>query len=135
MEANMKHRKPHGHMLWVGVLGILAGAAVLLFVPHFAAVSRTFFFFAGFHIAGLAILSASAWVMGAGKLGALLLPHRRSTFNFGWESAWTLGPFIAATVMLAAAALVELAAPRFWPAAMLCTLLAASFFVGGLIAR
>jgi SAM-dependent methyltransferase len=132
----MKHRKLHGHMLWVGVVGILAGAAVLLFVPRLPAVSRTLFFFAGFHIAGLAILSASAWVMGAGKLGALLAPHRRSnTFNFGWESAWTLGPFIAAAVMLAAAALVEIAVPHYWPAAMLCTLLAASFFAGGLIAR
>ncbi|UWZ85384.1 class I SAM-dependent methyltransferase [Occallatibacter riparius] len=126
----------HGHMLWVGVLGFLAGAAFLFYAPSLKAVSSTLFLFAGFHVAGAAIMFASAYVIGADKLLARFTPRRRNhTFNFGWAPAWTLGPIIAAAILFAAAILIEIAATHYWPAALIFTLLAACFFVGGIFAR
>jgi SAM-dependent methyltransferase len=123
-------------MLWVGVLGVLAGAAFLFYAPRLKAVSSTLFLFAGFHVAGAAIMFASAYVIGADKLLARFAPRRQnSTYNFGWAPAWTLGPLIAAAILFGAAVLIESAAPRYWPAAIICTLLAASFFAGSIISR
>jgi SAM-dependent methyltransferase len=132
----MTRKKQHGHMLWIGVLGTLAGAAFLFYAPTLKPVSRTLFFFAGFHVAGAAVLSASAYVIGADRLVARFFPRRRKdTLNFGWAPGWSLGPFIAAKILLLTAVLVELVSPYYWPAAILCTLLAASFFAGTIIAR
>ena len=132
----MATKNHQSHMLWVGVLGLLAGAAFLFYAPSLKAVSRTLFLFAGFHVVGAAVMFASAYVIGADKLVAHLAPRRRNdTFNFGWAPAWTLGPTIAAAILLAAAVLIETAAPHYWVATIVCTLFAASFFAGSIMAR
>lgn len=128
--------KKHGHMVWVGVLGVIAGAVLLFCVPRLKAVSNVLFLFAGFHVAGAAVLLGSAYALGGNKFAVRFTSSRkRQEFDFGWAPAWTLGPWIAALVLLAGAGAISAAASQYWPASLACTLLAACFFAGGLFAR
>ena len=132
----VRHR--HSHMAWVGVVGIAAGAVLMIYVPQLKAVSSGILLFAGFHVVGALVLLASVYVMGGDKF---LAHFRRRTrqqdvgFDFGWPPAWTHGPWIAALIFAAGAVAIQVAAPTYWIFAMVTTLMAASFFAGGLIAR
>ena len=129
----------HGHLWLVGFIGIAAGLLLLIYVPSLPAVAGTALLFGGFHIAGALVLLASLYVMtGSGLVRHLSGGQRRhgkSTFDFGWEPAWTYGPWIAALILTASAVALQAAIPAYWPLAMISTMLAASFFAGGLLAR
>jgi SAM-dependent methyltransferase len=136
MSANKELRHTHGHMMWVGVVGVAAGAALMIYVPSLKAVSSVFMLFAAFHLVGALVLIASVYVMGADKFARRFVPRLKrdsGKFDFGWAPAFKLGPWIAALALAAAAVALQVAQPACWPIAMLLTLLAASFFAGGRI--
>lgn len=118
--------------MWlVGVLGLAAGLALMMFVPSLAAVSRGLVLFAGFHLIGGVVLGGAALLLAERKL-----PRRRAHgLDFGWSAAWVHGPMLAAVALLAFAVAVMAAAPTWWPAALALALLAANFFAGGLLTR
>jgi hypothetical protein len=128
----VKHK--HGHMAWVGIIGVAAGAVLMIYVPSLKPIANTLFLFAGFHLVGLSVLLASIYVMGGRKLGKRLRPTG-AQFDFGWAPAWIYGPWIAALIQIASAVVVLVAAPAYWPAALAGTLLAAASFAGGLVTR
>ncbi len=138
MKSNNKFEDAHSHMWLVGVAGVLAGAALMIYVPSLKPVSSVLLLFAGFHLVGAAVLFASLYIMVGRKAGHWFRPkaERESAgYDFGWAPAWTYGPWIAALVLAAIAVVVQVAAPTWWPVAMGLTLLAASEFAGGLTVR
>jgi len=138
MSTNQELKHKHGHMWWVGILGVVAGGVLMIYVPSLKAVSSVFLLFAAFHLVGALVLLASVYVMGGNKIAAhlsLLCNRKPASFDFGWAPAWTYGPWIAALILAAAAVAFQVAKPTYWPLATIITLLAASFFAGGLITR
>lgn len=135
IEQRLHHR--HSHMAWIGIVGIAAGAILMIYVPSLTAVSSVMLLFAGFHLVGLLVLLASAYVMGGNKIVARFRTGSQQFdgFDFGWALAWTHGPWIAALMLAATAVALQVALPSHWPLAMVATLLAASFFAGGLVTR
>ncbi len=132
----VRHR--HSHMAWIGIVGVAAGAALMIYVPQLKAVSAGVLLFAGFHLVGGVVLLASVYVMGGNKFVTRLkaqAPQPAAGFDFGWAPAWTHGPWIAALVLAAIAVALQVAVPTYWPLATVTTLLAASFFAGGLLTR
>jgi SAM-dependent methyltransferase len=128
----------HGHMIWVGVGGIAAGAVLMIYVPSLRAVSKVLFLFAGFHLVGAAVVMASLYFLAGRRIChwfAPALAQGGASFDFGWAPAWTHGPWIASLVLAATAVALQVAAPAWWAAAMAATLLAAAFFAGGLVTR
>ncbi|MBZ5682899.1 MAG: class I SAM-dependent methyltransferase [Acidobacteriia bacterium] len=139
MNTEQPVRRQHSHMAWVGIVGIVGGAVLMVYVPSLKAVSKGMLLFAGFHFVGLLVLLASAYVVGGNKIVAHFRTSSHSQdsagFSFGWAPAWTHGPWIAALILGATAVALQVAAPAYWPVAMASTLLAASFFAGGLVTR
>ncbi len=138
MSTNEQVKHKHGHMAWVGIAGVAAGAALMIYVPSLKAISSALFLFAGFHLVGLVVLLASLYVMGGRKLGKRFVSAHKPTgtqFDFGWAPAWTYGPWIAALIFSAAAVVLQVAASAYWPVAMALTLFAAASFAGGLVTR
>lgn len=139
MTANHKIQRSHSHMWLVGVFGIAAGAALMIYVPSLKAVSNVIVLFALFHLVGAFVLLASLYMIGGNKIAAHFA--RGSTrndsarFDFGWAPGWIYGPWIGALVFVAVAVAIQVATPALWPLAMFLTLIAASFFAGGLIVR
>jgi len=129
------HAHRHSHLWLVGVLGIVAGLLLFIYVPTLPAVSGTMLLFAGFHVVGGLVLLASLTLTAGSRLVRRLHRPSPDTYDFGWAPAWRYGPWIAALILAAAAAALLVAAPPYWPVAMLSTLLAASSFAGGLVAR
>ena len=54
----------HGHFWIMGVVGVLAGAAMMIFLPQMKIASTSILLFAGFHVVGGIVLLSSAWVVG-----------------------------------------------------------------------
>src|ERR1017187_2496591 len=103
----VKHK--HGHMAWVGIVGVAAGAVLMIYVPSLKPIANTLFLFAGFHLVGLSVLLASIYVMGGRNLGKRLAAVHKpngAQFDFGWAPAWIYGPWIAALIQVAAAVVV-----------------------------
>jgi SAM-dependent methyltransferase len=135
MKTNSKLEHTHSHMWLVGVAGVVAGAALMIYVPSLKAVSSVLFLFAGFHLLGAVVMLASLYLMAGRRLRRWLRPQaarERAGFDFGWAPAWTYGPWIAALILAAISVVIQVTAPAWWPAAMALTLLAAAEFVGGL---
>lgn len=121
--------RAHSHMWLVGVTGLAAGLVLMAYVPSLDAIARSLFWFASFHLVGGIVLLGSLYA----TIGRRF--HRRSdVLDFGWAPAWTLGPLLAAVVFLAVAVVVQIAAPSWWPCAVVLTLLAANAFAGHLAA-
>jgi len=139
MNANHKVERRHSHMWLVGVFGIAAGAALMIYVPSLKAVSNVIVLFALFHLVGAFVLLASLYMIGGNKIAAHFAHastrNDGARFDFGWAPGWVYGPWIGALVFVAVAVAIQVATPALWPLAMLLTLIAASFFAGGLIAR
>ena len=134
MTANPGTRaSSHSHMWLVGLLGLAAGLALLIYVPTLPAVSGVVLAFAGFHLAGAVVSLASLYVLTNGKVLGRYRRVQGSGFDFGWVPAWTYGPWIAALISVAAAMALQIVAPLWWPLAMAFLLLAAAFFAGGLV--
>lgn len=125
MKSHPALGKAHSHMGLVGVAGLAAGLVLMVYVPSLKAVSQSLFWFAGFHLIGGIVLLGSLYAT-VGKR----FHRRREGLDFGWVPAWTLGPLLAAIVFLGLAIALQIAAPAWWPGALLLTLLAANAFAG-----
>src|SRR5512140_233170 len=68
METNHEAKHKHGHMVWVGFLGLAAGAALMIYVPSLKAISSAIVLFAAFHLVGAVVLLASVYVMGGSRI-------------------------------------------------------------------
>jgi len=122
-------RSLHNHMWIMGALGVLAGLALLVYVPSLQAVSNSLLLFAGFHLVGAFVISASiylAWVRRR-------LASRRPKLSFGADGL--NGVLIAAVVAGAAAITVQVAAPNAWPLAFALLALAFLLLAGARVAR
>lgn len=122
----------HSHMWLVGVVGLAAGLALMIYVPTLQAISTSMILFAAFHLIGGVVVLASVYAT-VGK--RMPLSREPAGLDFGWTPAWTLGPLLAALVFMATAVVIELAAPRAWPLALAASLLAANAFAGYLLTR
>ena len=125
------HSHSHSHMWIVGLIGLGAGLALLIYVPTLPAISAGVLLFAGFHLAGAVVALASLYVLTNGRILARLRGKQETRFDFGWVPAWTYGPWIAALICAATAVAVQTVAPSLWPLAMAFLLLSATFFAGG----
>jgi SAM-dependent methyltransferase len=130
--------RSHSHMWLVGVAGLLAGLALMIYVPTLKAVSGTLFLVAGFHLLGalialtsIRITFRSRWRRSRPRVTST----SQSPLDFGWAPAWTLGPLLFAVVLWALAVVIELSWPLWWPVAFLFGLLGAGAFAGYLIAK
>lgn len=129
-------RNIHSHTWIVGVLGLIAGLILLLYVPSLEAVSRSILLFAGFHLIGGVVLLASLYVVGVRRLFRLFLrpaSPRPDVLEFGWGPEWMNGLAVAALVAFAAAIAIHVAVPAWWPLSFLAVLLCASFIVGNFV--
>ena len=126
----------HGHASLMGLFGLAAGLAFLVYAPSLKVVSNSLFLFAGFHIVGAVVLLASAYSLGLRKLLARVSARRSGgarQFNFGWGPEWMNGLAILALAFAWAAIAVEVAVPPWWPLAFVLLLLGASAFAGNLV--
>ena len=138
MSGNQELRHKHGHMLWVGIAGIAAGAILMIYIPSLKPISSVLLLFAAFHLVGAFVLLASVYVMGGNRIVARLSSRHNQEpagFAFGWAPAWTHGPRIASVILAATAVALQVAKPTYWPMAMGILLLAAGFFAGALVTR
>ncbi len=138
----------HSHMWMIGMLGLISGLLLMIYVPSLKPVSDVIFLFAGFHLVGAVVSIASIYVMTGGKPlrhilrrpveTASAVPEKSAApekFDFGWTPSWTIGPLIGSVISISTAVAIQVAAPHFWSLAMLLTLLAACFFAGHLAAE
>ncbi len=140
--SRSRRRNIHSHTWIVGVLGLIAGALLLVYVPSLEAVSNSLFLFAGFHLVGAAVLFASLYILALRRLvrrlfgtGGGRLPAAGEKYDFGWGPEWMNGLAIGALVAVSAAVAIQMAAPDWWPLAFLAVLFGAAFFVGNSIMR
>lgn len=132
MHLHKPARQAHSHMWLVGVLGLAAGLALMIYVPSLKAISASVTLFAGFHLIGALVSAASLYATWGRRTR---FAGRHDALDFGWTPAWTLGPLLAAVVLLAAAVVIQVAAPGWWPASIVATLLAGNAFAGHLFTR
>ena len=123
----------HSHMWLVGLLGLAAGLALLIYVPTPPAISDAVLLFAAFHLVGAVVSLASLYVLTNGKVLGRYRRAQTTGFDFGWVPAWTYGPWIAALICIATAIALQIVAPSWWPLATSFLLVGATFFAGGLV--
>jgi SAM-dependent methyltransferase len=133
-------RRAHSHMWVMGVLGLIAGAVLLIYVPSLTAISKSLLLFAGFHIVGGVVLLSSLYVSGLrGWLrkmhGAAAADTTGTTYNFGWGPGWMNGLAIAALACVAAAVAIQVTLPQAWPLSFLLVATAVVFVTGNLVMR
>ena len=58
----------HSHTWLMGLVGLAAGLALLIYAPSLKVISNSLFLFAGFHIVGAIVLLASAYSLGLRRL-------------------------------------------------------------------
>ena len=140
--ARRKQHNIHSHSWIVGVLGLIAGLAIMVYVPSLPAISRSVLLFAGFHLIGGAVLLVSLYSVGLRGLFRHLLHKPASadarpgnSYDFGWGPEWMNGLAVAALAAISAAVAIQIAAPSWWPLASVLVLLAASFLVGNAVMR
>lgn len=132
----------HSHAWVVGILGLVAGLLLMVYVPSLEAVSRSIVLFAAFHLVGGAVVLASLYSLALRRLLQRLstpkddsVPGAGDKYDFGWSPEWMNGLGVAALVAVAAAVAVQLAAPGWWPLSFLLLLLGATCFAGNSIMR
>lgn len=132
----------HSHTWIVGVLGLVAGLLLLVYVPSLKVVSSSLLLFAGFHLVGAVVLLASLYILALRRLVRRLWPRKAKPatgtgdrYDFGWSPEWMNGLAVGALVAVSAATAIQVAAPHWWPVAFLVLLLGAAFFVGNSVMR
>lgn len=137
-----RQRNIHSHTWLIGVLGLIAGLLLLVYVPSLKAVSNSLLLFAGFHLVGGAVLLASLYILALRRFLRRIRQHRgestqiiNAKYDFGWGPEWMNGLAIGALIAAAAAVAIQVAAPQWWPLALLVLLLGASLLVGNSIMR
>ncbi|WP_421932747.1 class I SAM-dependent methyltransferase [Phenylobacterium sp.] len=138
MTAKADRRNPHSHMWLMGVLGVAAGLAFMVFVPRLTVVSKSLLLFAGFHLVGGVVLLGSLYVSGLRNpvrrlTGAAARPA--ATYDFGWGPGWMNGLAIAALIVLAAAVVLQLTHPGAWPLAFGLVAASGLLMVGNAVMR
>jgi len=127
----------HSHTWFVGVGGVVVGLLLLVFAPRLAAVSRSLFLFAGFHLLGAVVLLSSFYALAS--RGHRHRDRRSSAgareFDFGWGPEWMNGLGLAALIALFLAVAVEIAAPAWWPPALLLSVAGTLFLIGNFVMR
>ena len=131
-------RNLHSHMWIMGLVGVAAGLALLIYVPKLTLVSKSLLLFAGFHVVGGVVLLSSLYVTTLRGLvrrwtRAADRAEQGAAYDFGWGPGWMNGLAIAALVSAAAAVAIEAAAPGFWPVAFLLVIAAAIFLAGNFV--
>jgi SAM-dependent methyltransferase len=123
--------------MWpMAVVGIAAGAAMMIFLPRLKIASTSILLFAGFHVLGAIVLVASAWTGGVRDWVRRLARRATTTgYDFGWGPGWMNGLAIAAIVALTAAVVVQMQWPQWWPASLAAVATAVLFLVGNQIMR
>jgi len=127
----------HSHMWMFGILGVISGLALMIYVPSLKPVSEVLFLFAGFHLVGAIVALTSLDALTGGKVLRRLTRRAEpgvQRLDFGWTPGWMIGPLVAALVSLAAAVALQVALPGWWPLALALTLLSALFFAGHVVA-
>jgi SAM-dependent methyltransferase len=140
---SLKKNHTHAWHTWiVGVLGLIAGLLLLVYVPGQGAISKSVLLFSGFHIVGGIVVLSSMYILGIRRLVRRLFRRQiaqatqvSETYDFGWGPEWMNGLAVAALVAFSAAVAIQVTAPDFWPVAFLVLLLAAAFFTGNAIMR
>lgn len=138
----LQARNIHSHAWLVGLLGLIAGLALLIYVPTLGAIANSLVLFAAFHIIGAVVLLVSLYGLAFRGIGRRALgpwgrirPATGGAFDFGWGPEWMNGLAVGALATFAAAIAVQVSAPGWWPLAITATLLAAALFVGNTIMR
>jgi SAM-dependent methyltransferase len=130
-KAGPAPRHAHGHFWIMGVIGVLAGAAMMIFLPQLKIASTSVLLFAGFHVVGGIVLLASAWVVGLrGVVRRLFHAAPARKLDFGWGPGWMNGVAIAALVAFTAAVVIQLQWPALWPASFAALVLTMLFLTG-----
>ncbi|WP_304169861.1 class I SAM-dependent methyltransferase [Phenylobacterium aquaticum] len=131
--AQTRARHPHSHMWLIGVLGLAAGAALMIYAPRLKGISTSILLFAGFHLIGAVVILSSLygmalrdWIRGLRKPA---LPAG-DALEFGWGPGWMNGLAVAALVALAAAVAVQVSKPELWPISFLLVVQAVLFLFG-----
>ena len=133
-----KKRHRHSHTWIMGLVGVAAGLALLVYAPSLTVISSSLFLFAGFHIVGAIVLLASAYSLGLRRLLARGLARqsgRARQVDFGWGPEWMNGLAVLALAFVWTAIAMPFAAPAWWPLAFILLLLGASAFAGNLVMR
>ena len=126
----------HSHMWLIGILGIAAGLALMIYVPSLDAVSGIILLVAGFHLVGGVVLATSLYATFKRRKQPSRGGNKASgEFDFGWGPAWMLGPWIASLVAASISVALQVAAPDWWPLSLALMLLAANFLVGARFIR
>lgn len=133
-------RNLHSHMWIMGLGGVAAGLFLLIYVPGLTAVSKSLLLFAGFHLVGLAVVLSSLYFTGVRGLvrrwrGTAETATAGDMYDFGWGPGWMNGLGIAALVAVALAIAVQVAAPHFWPLALLLMVAGVILTAGNLVMR
>ncbi|QUD89731.1 class I SAM-dependent methyltransferase [Phenylobacterium montanum] len=128
----------HSHFWIFGLVGLAAGAALMIYVPHLKAVSASLILFAGFHLVGAVVILSSLYFGGLRDHFRRARKNRAASgdrLDFGWGPGWMNGLGIAALIALAAAVAVQVSAPGLWPLAFALVALACLFLAGNSIMR
>ncbi|MEW6669209.1 MAG: class I SAM-dependent methyltransferase [Thermodesulfobacteriota bacterium] len=136
------HDIPHRHAWLVGIIGVIVGLAILLYVPSLKGVAGVILLVVAVHIVGALVFFGSLYGLFARQLARLrarLKPGKpaaaASGLDFGWSPGWMNGLWIAALAVGMAAVVVQVAMPGWWPVAFLLVLLAANLFAGNIFMR
>ena len=111
----------HSHFWIIGVLGGLAGLALLVLAPRLRGISTSLLLFAGFHLIGAFVLLASVYVTWI---------RRWARPRSGDGPGWLDGTLIAAVIAFAAAIALQTTAPLFWPLAFGLVAFGVLFLIG-----
>lgn len=126
--------RPHSHPWVVGILGLLAGLVLLIYVPTLKVVSNSILLFAGFHLLGAAVIAASAyigWFRGVRQAWAL---KASSSPIYSTGLAALNAPALFSVLFLAAAVLLQINRPGLWPVSFLLVVNSVTFFAGSRVA-
>ena len=132
----------HTHTWLIGLIGLVAGLLLMVYVPSLKAVSNSLLLIAGFHLVGGAVLLSSLYILAARRLIRRLYHRHQKTgpedikdYDFGWSPEWMNGLAVVALIALATAIAIQVAAPQWWPMAFIVLLFGAAFIVGNFIMR
>jgi SAM-dependent methyltransferase len=134
----MKHKAPHSHGWLVGIFGLAAGLALMVWFPQLEAVGGVLLAVALLHLVGAALVVGSIYSLAPERFHHLLARFRRhapddETYDFGWSSAAIHSPWLATAFFWTVALGLQLEFPSLWPAWFAVSLLGVNAFVGGLV--
>ncbi|MDQ7836392.1 MAG: class I SAM-dependent methyltransferase [Humidesulfovibrio sp.] len=132
----------HRHGWLVGVIGMVAGLAILFHMPSIKGVAGVAALVVAVHVVGALVFFGSLRNLVArplDRLCARLKPEgraaERSGLDFGWARGWMNGLWIAALAAGLMAVVVQMTAPGWWPVSFLFLLVAVNLLAGNALVR